>query len=1233
MMNQNLQLATHGFRRLWSRAGAPSSGWPRSSVLSLLLLTLALLTPVASWGVSGSGPYYTGWYNYNGNANTGITFYVRSYQKKDCQEVENGTYFPELYMVMSNREVTPAKPYIEIEIPLVRGRQDCYTTINLLSKTSSGGTETIPTLTCYQHKDNSTNFTPDGDQAKWLTKNTKYGVWRHTSTKTSQGSSKDMNTAVLRFYPTKEYYAKGICCIEVLQKWDWNGDGGAANMSNYQYTTSDFDVSYSHTIDNVCTYHLYPTFSDTTYEPTVKRKAPRQVTFTVKPGTGQSSSRKYVYNLTWSGGWKDVEVTNGTSSYDLDGPYDDGFTYSWLAYSLEEVKFTSNDYSNNITPDVTACVFAGGPSVNTGTDTNIGWTFKSVTIGASADVKSISSISFNKWAKTVTIEWTKNDGTENTGHWGIYRTLGTTRKYLGQANYSTLTYTDTDASLEYDKKYTYEVSYLPGSGTDYTNEQLFYLNKTKDIELTRSFDFGTMKVEEKEINNKTNLVYTWSHEAIIDASSSKTYTLYVQRSVDNGTTWTNVGNPVSITSSSTTGGSYNDPNVDYRQPYQYRVKINVQNKDFTSTATSYTITTGSKLTGFQASRGTYNNVVKLSWTVKQVGTTPAYFVLQRRPLGTTGDAGWADIYTTTGTATNYSYDDNTAQPGSFNEYRLRIFDEYNGEKFEGTSMTTDGFSIATGVVSGRITYGTGTAVKGAKVTLNATNADGKSIQSNKAIYLSGEASSGLACKTTNEEIKKILGNGKTFTVQFWMRPQGMKDGNGHILMDIAKTFGLNVKTANSVPWLECMIANNTGYGLDFQLTDDVWQHVSVVYANGKLKAYSTIDGKSFKESTELSQSINETNLNKATALGIGNWQNLGASARYQGYLDEFRIFSRALTLDEIKQNYNHTLNGSEEGLQIYYPFDEGLENQKVAYDFSKQNGVANGHHATAPIALVGQGNVVPSEDQLSLMTYTDQNGNYMVRGIPFSGEGTSYTITPTLGIHEFSPTMENRYFNQNALTHSGVDFEDISSFPVSGYVYYENTEYPVEGAQLYVDGNICAKDGEVLTTDANGRFEISVPIGDHHITVQKSGHTFADNGRYPADPHNTGTKFTFNQEKKDLTFYDNTTVRVVGRVAGGVIQQNEPIGMKQGKANIGQAKITLEVPRYRFNLEKKYSADSTSYDIVLASKDRVFQPVTDNVNCTATVGHSNNDQARIITILTDPRRASLPSSCRLWPIT
>ena len=65
--------------------------------------------------------------------------------------------------------------------------------------------------------------------------------------------------------------------------------------------------------------------------------------------------------------------------------------------------------------------------------------------------------------------------------------------------------------------------------------------------------------------------------------------------------------------------------------------------------------------------------------------------------------------------------------------------------------------------------------------------------------------------------------------------------------------------------------------------------------------------------------------------------------------------------------------------------------------------------------------------------------------------------------------------------HSGVDFTDVSSFPVSGTVFYEGTDYPVEGCTFYVDGTICSRDGELIQSAEDGTFTISVPIGDHFI--------------------------------------------------------------------------------------------------------------------------------------------------------
>ena len=154
------------------------------------------------------------------------------------------------------------------------------------------------------------------------------------------------------------------------------------------------------------------------------------------------------------------------------------------------------------------------------------------------------------------------------------------------------------------------------------------------------------------------------------------------------------------------------------------------------------------------------------------------------------------------------------------------------------------------------------------------------------------------------------------------------------------------------------------------------------------------------------------------------------------------------------------------------------------------------------------------DTQLRLYGKTDTEGNYVIRGIPFTGEGTNYKVSPNLGVHSFSPQYQTRFISSDALTHSGVDFEDVSSFKMSGYVYYENTNIPVEGAYLYVDGTICSKDGKMIETNSDGEFTISVPIGDHFIRIEKNGHEFANGGRFPPDPNNTGTRYPFKEERR-----------------------------------------------------------------------------------------------------------------------
>jgi hypothetical protein len=133
-------------------------------------------------------------------------------------------------------------------------------------------------------------------------------------------------------------------------------------------------------------------------------------------------------------------------------------------------------------------------------------------------------------------------------------------------------------------------------------------------------------------------------------------------------------------------------------------------------------------------------------------------------------------------------------------------------------------------------------------------------------------------------------------------------------------------------------------------------------------------------------------------------------------------------------------------------------------------------------------NIVPDRNKFWVRGITDENGNYIINGIPYEGSGISYSVVPEKGTHVFNPSKTLVYIGSNGATiHNNINFTDRSSFTVRGYVYYENPDaqndsqlFPVEGVKLLVDGEEkLDADGYNITTDANGYFECQVPMGQH----------------------------------------------------------------------------------------------------------------------------------------------------------
>jgi hypothetical protein len=242
------------------------------------------------------------------------------------------------------------------------------------------------------------------------------------------------------------------------------------------------------------------------------------------------------------------------------------------------------------------------------------------------------------------------------------------------------------------------------------------------------------------------------------------------------------------------------------------------------------------------------------------------------------------------------------------------------------------------------------------------------------------------------------------------------------------------------------------------------------------------------------------------------------------------LWKKALTAEEVAQNHDRYLSGKEAGLALYYRLDEVAGND--VFDLSGRNGQFNENHG---VLTGGDGNElrstkVPDPERLAIKAVTDANGAYIINTIPYTGDGSLFTITPLLGVHHFNPTNKPLFFNQQSTSYSHIDFADVSSFVLRGRVVYEGGNYPVVGCSFEIDERpLTRPNGELVITDDDGVFEITVPIGVHSIRVVKTGHTFANDG-FLKDA--SGNDLDLNAPLANITFYDQTKVKLTDHHPG-----------------------------------------------------------------------------------------------------
>lgn len=793
----------------------------------------------------------------------------------------------------------------------------------------------------------------------------------------------------------------------------------------------------------------------------------------------------------------------------------------------------------------------------------------------------------DKWKKTVTLSWDVNNydnDHDKNGGWLVFRQTAGKKEYdlLTETKLKNTINSYTDKDIETGATYTYWVVFAPNVYDDYgeITEPPTQSPLCQKVEVTHDNTFTFYEVTAQSFEGTSGgIKISWKPE-----KKGNDWLFYVQRWNEDLNSWKNLND---IPQTDTT---FVDKDVESWKVYKYRIKTNYWNTDFESQQTEITYAVMTKVKEFTASQGSYSNMVKLNWNVTILSEGNTRYTIHRKLLGDP-QAVYSQLYETESKGASFYYEDLSAQPGQFYVYKVTAYAYADATATEeakwmvGNSMECDGFVQTRGVLSGRIKYGTGTAVPGVKVVLTKSGDNDNTAQQFYSRYLPGDGDAGVLWKVSKEMIENYFtGSNRPWSIQFYVRPDGGMTGAADILdvngyagvgvTPVTEGYELRMKSASGS---NAPTYNSTG----IVIPANKYTHLAFSYDGAStytLRAIRPADesendlvfteGKNLKTLTgKANVKFDDTNRSRSVTFG---------KSGFKGFIDEIRVWTKVLTDKEVDTYHDRTLTCTEKNLLAYWPMDEGINGMRNVYDYSKTNGVANSNHAYIQGSpFISE--VVPTEEQLSIYGYTDENGNYVIRGVPFSGDGTTYLVRPTLGIHQFNPTYHTRYVSSNTLTHDNIEFEDVSSFPVTGVVYYENTTYPVQGCNLYVDGNICSKDGKLIETDEQGRFEISVPIGDHHITVGKNGHTFTDEGRYPIG---VDTKFTFDHSVSNLTFYDNTLVNLAGRIVGGNIEGDKPVGFAESVNNIGVAQIVLTPTNdnYLLNAVKVVNGTTYSYE-------------------------------------------------------
>ena len=223
-------------------------------------------------------------------------------------------------------------------------------------------------------------------------------------------------------------------------------------------------------------------------------------------------------------------------------------------------------------------------------------------------------------------------------------------------------------------------------------------------------------------------------------------------------------------------------------------------------------------------------------------------------------------------------------------------------------------------------------------------------------------------------------------------------------------------------------------------------------------------------------------------------------------------------------------------------------------------------------------------DSIERPAVTDESGFFRFTDLPYKDKNeTYYTLTSSAGAKDVTITLGTEP-GKNVV--KNVVMEVATSIKISGYVQYDGTSIPVQGVSFMVNDHKVHNATGLVTTDHEGKFSFRILKGDTKIQAVKDDHKFWRDGFYHQNDDDPDTLKTYNitADKAGLMFYDQTRVKMIGRIVGGKTQGELPLGYALSHNNLGDSLkmvLTLEgdnASRLVFDIQ----------DRTLKERDEVF---------------------------------------------